>query len=89
MTDGTDGFVPLKSLRTGRPDPSRALEEIRRIYFATTKGTIQHDLVHAIELLKSLATEEEREKATVYMEGLAQLRTEWSVRKKGAKKRSS
>ena len=54
------------------------LAEIRQIYFKTTKRTIQHDIVHAIELLKSLPTEEERDKAAVYMEGLAQMRAEWA-----------
>ena len=72
------GFIPLKSLKHGSPDPASALAEIRRIYFRTTRRTIQHDLSHAIELLKSLPSEEEREKATVYMEGLAQMRREWA-----------
>ncbi len=80
------GFVPLGSLRGQKADPARALAEIRTIYFATTKKTIQHDLAHAIELLKSLASEEEREKATVYMEGLAQMRKEWAPGKAGTKK---
>lgn len=72
-------FVPLKSLQDGSPpDPKAALADIRRIYFKTTKRTIQHDLAHAIELLKSLPSEEEREKATVYMEGLAEMRREWA-----------
>jgi len=71
------GFVPLKSLKQGAPDPMAALAEIRRIYFKTTKKTIEHDIAHAIELLKGLPSEEEREKASVYMEGLAQMRKEW------------
>jgi len=71
------GFVPLKSLKQGAPDPKAALAEIRRIYFKTTKKTIEHDIAHAIELLKGLPSEEEREKASVYMEGLAQMRKEW------------
>ncbi|MSO29607.1 MAG: hypothetical protein EXQ48_01505 [Acidobacteria bacterium] len=71
------GFIPLKSLRQGAPDPQAALAEIRRIYFKTTKKTIDNDIAHAIELLKSLPSEEEREKASVYMEGLAQMRKEW------------
>lgn len=71
-------FFPLSSLRNGGTDPLQALSEIRKIYFATTKRTIQHDLAHAIELLKTLPTEEDREKATVYMEGLAQMRKEWA-----------
>ena len=72
-------FVPLKSLRPGPPsDPQSALAEIRRIYFKTTRRTIEHDIAHAIELLKSLPSEEIREKATVYMDGLAQMRREWA-----------
>lgn len=85
MSDGK-GFVPLGSLRGQKPDPARALDEIRKIYFKTTKKTIQNDLAHAIDLLKSLGSEEEREKATVYMEGLASLRKEWAGRKAGMKK---
>ena len=77
MADDT-GFVPLKSLKQGAPDAKAALGEIRRIYFKTSKKTIEHDIAHAIELLKSLPSEEERERATVYMEGLAQMRREWS-----------
>ena len=50
------------------------LAEIRRLYFTTTRQTIQQDLAKALDLLKSMATEEERERATVYMEGLAQMR---------------
>lgn len=80
MADNS-GFVPLKSLAKGPPDPAAALAEIRRIYFKTTKRTIEHDIAHAIELLKSLPSEDEREKATVYMEGLAQMRREWARKK--------
>jgi hypothetical protein len=72
------GFVPLKSLAGKGPKTTpEILQEIRDIYFRTTRQTIQHDLAHAIELLKSLPDEETREKATVYMEGLAQMRREW------------
>jgi hypothetical protein len=62
------------------------LAEIRRLYFTTTRHTIQADLTKALDLLKSMATEEERERATVYMEGLAEMRAEWS-RSKGRKKK--
>ena len=76
-------FVPLKSLKPGAPvDPAAVLAEIRKIYFKTTKKTIDHDFEHAIELLKTLASEEDREKATVYMEGIAQMRREWSKRRR-------
>lgn len=72
------GFVPLTSLTRGTPDPAKALTEIRQIYFKTSKRTIEHDFAHAIELLKSLPDEETREKAHVYMEGLAEMRREWT-----------
>jgi hypothetical protein len=54
------------------------LAEIRRLYFNTTRQTIQRDLAAALELLKSMDSEEERERATVYMEGLAQMRSDWA-----------
>jgi hypothetical protein len=57
------------------------LAEIRRLYFKTTRATIQEDLAKALDLLKSMPSEEERERATVYMEGMAQMRKEWSGRK--------
>ena len=78
MTDKPLGFVALKSIRRGPPDSQAAIAEIRQIYFKTTKRTIQHDIAHAIELLKGLRSEEERDKAAVYMEGLAQMRAEWA-----------
>jgi len=83
MTDDGRGFVPLESLRPGPIDTQRVLADIRTIYFTTTKQTIQHDLAHAIELLKTLPTEDDREKARVYMDGLAQMRSEWSRKNKG------
>ena len=53
--------------------------EIRRLYFKTTRQTIQQDLEKALDLLKSMTSEAERERATVYMEGLAQMRKDWGV----------
>jgi hypothetical protein len=53
------------------------IAEIRRLYFSATKQTIQQDLTRALDLLKSMASEEERERATVYMEGLAEMRRDW------------
>lgn len=58
------------------------LEEIRRLYFATSPATILRDFDRAIDLLKSLSSEAEREKAAVYMEGLAEMRKEWSPRRR-------
>jgi len=59
------------------------LAEIRRLYFKTTAKTIQQDLEKALDLLKSMHSEEERERATVYMEGLAQMRKDWQRKKRG------
>jgi hypothetical protein len=76
-------FVPLKSLTPGAPpDPKTVIAEIRTIYFRTSKKTIENDFTHAIELLKSLQSEEDREKATVYMEGIAQMRRDWTKRRR-------
>ena len=58
------------------------LAEIRRLYFQTTRQSIQEDLTKALDLLKSMGSEAERERATVYMEGMAQMRADWSKRKK-------
>jgi hypothetical protein len=54
------------------------LAEIRRLYFSATRQTIQQDIEKALDLLKSMASEEERERATVYMEGLAEMRRDWA-----------
>lgn len=57
--------------------PDDKLAEIRRLYFEATKQTVQRDLEKALDLLKSMSSEEERERATVYMEGLAEMRADW------------
>ncbi len=77
------GFVPLKAMTAGRPDPASALAEIRQIYFKTSRRTIDNDFAHAIELLKSLPDEDIRAKAHVYMEGLAEMSREWGRAKSG------
>jgi hypothetical protein len=55
------------------------LEEIRLLYFNATRATIQRDLTRAIALLKSMASDDERQKAAVYMDGLSQMRSEWAA----------
>ena len=65
------------------------LAEIRRLYFQTTRQTIHEDLGRALDLLKSMHTEEERERATVYMEGLAQMRSDWAGKGKSQKRKRS
>ena len=51
--------------------------EIRKLYFETTRKSIQRDLDRAIDILKTLKDDEERSKAAVYMEGLNEMRKEW------------
>lgn len=69
---------PLRMLTT-----DDKLAEIRRLYFTATRQTIHDDLAKALDLLKSMGSEDERERATVYMEGMAQMRSDWkNVRSK-------
>ena len=65
------------------PDDKHA--EIKRLYYESTRQTIQQDLAKALDLLKSMANEEERERAAVYMDGLAQMRSEWGLGKEKRK----
>lgn len=88
MAKSPAGFVSLRSLKQGPPDAMTGLAEIRRIYFETTRQTIDHDLAHAIELLKSLPTEDDRERATVYMQGLAEMQRHWAKRKSRSGRRA-
>jgi hypothetical protein len=62
------------------------LAEIRRLYYETTRATIKTDLAKAISLLKSMHSEEERERVAVYMDGLSQMRSEWTRQAQGAGK---
>jgi hypothetical protein len=62
------------------------LAEIRRLYYETTRQTIQRDLAKALDLLKSMSSEEERERAAVYMDGLSQMRSDWARKTKKNKK---
>ena len=55
--------------------------EIKRLYYKATAQTIQEDLTKALDILKSMNGEEERERAAVYMDGLAQMRSDWKKKK--------
>jgi hypothetical protein len=66
----------LNELPDARP-VAEVLAEIRQIYFKTSAGTIDRDFDRAIDLLKSIPLPEDRQRATVYMEGLAEMRKEW------------
>jgi hypothetical protein len=54
------------------------LTEIKRLYYQTSRVTIKQDLAKAIDLVKSMGSEEERERAAVYMDGLSQMRSDWT-----------
>jgi hypothetical protein len=58
------------------------LAEIRRLYYNATKSSIHKDLARAVQLLKSMPTDDERERAAVYMDGLSQMRSEWGGKKR-------
>lgn len=55
-----------------------AISEIKKLYYTATRATIARDLARAVTLLKTLPTEEDRQRAAVYMDGLAQMRGEWT-----------
>ena len=74
-------MTPIKILTT-----EDKLAEIRRLYFKTTRETITRDLENALRLLQSMNSEEERERATVYMEGLAQMRSDWARQSRPSRK---
>jgi hypothetical protein len=73
--------ISLNELPGGRP-VAEILAEIRQLYFKTTAKTIDRDFDRAIDLLKSIPLPEDRQRATVFMEGLAEMRKEWKGRKR-------
>lgn len=62
------------------------LEEIRKLYFSTTRETIERDLSRALELLKQMPSDEARQRAAGYMHGLTDLKREWSRKKRKKRK---
>jgi len=54
------------------------LDAIRQLYFRATANTIEQDFDRAIDLLKAMASEDERERAVVFMEGLAEMKKQWA-----------
>ena len=56
------------------------IAEIKRLYYRTTRETIAGDLTKAMQILKSMNSEDERERAAVYMDGLSQMRSDWARR---------
>jgi hypothetical protein len=56
--------------------PADRLEEIKTLYYKATRSSIDRDFDRAIDLLKQMP-EEDRHRAAVYMEGLAEMRKEF------------
>jgi hypothetical protein len=61
-------------------DTRDPVEAIKRLYYQATKATILRDLDRAIDILKALPDDDARSRAAVYMDGLAQMRSEWGVK---------
>ena len=74
--------IVLNEVPDERP-VAEVIAEIRRLYFKTTSQTIDRDFDRAIDLLKSIRLPEDRQRATVFMEGLAEMRKDWKNRKRG------
>ncbi len=55
-------------------------DEIKRIYFSTTKQTIDRDMSRALELLTHMPSDEARQRVAGFMHGLADLKREWKPR---------
>ena len=67
----------LQRRRQARGDPAAVLQ--RRPSRPSSRISAK-----ALDLLKSMSTEDERERATVYMEGLAEMRNDWVRRSRSA-----
>ena len=65
----------------GERPVAEILAEIRALYFKTSAKTIERDFDRAIDLLKSIPLPGDRQRATVFMEGLAEMRKDWKRRK--------
>lgn len=76
VPDGPEPGGRQPGARAGRP-VAEILAEIRKLYFETTAATVGRDFDRAIDLLKSIPSTDDRQRATVYMEGLAEMRREW------------
>jgi hypothetical protein len=74
-----NAIAEIKAIYQRATRATIAIAEIKAIYQRATRATIARDLERAIALLKTLRTEEERERAAVFMDGLSQMRSEWKA----------
>lgn len=61
-------------------------DEIKQIYYSTTRETIERDLARALELLRQMPDDEARQRAAGLMHGLSDLKREWTPKKKSGKR---
>jgi len=61
-------------------------DEIKQIYYSTTRETIERDLARALELLRRMPDDEARQRAAGLMHGLSDLKREWANRRKTSTK---
>jgi hypothetical protein len=60
------------------------VSEIKQLYLTATKATIARHIEQAIAILKSMDSDEERERAAVFMDGLVEMRSDWGLAPKSA-----
>ena len=56
--------------------------EIRKLYFGTTRETIDRDLARALDLLTRMANDDDRQRVAGFMHGLSELKRDWKKPKK-------
>lgn len=59
-------------------------DEIKRLYFSTTKQTIDRDMARALELLTHMPSDDARQRVAGFMHGLSDLKREWQPKGKVA-----
>lgn len=64
-------------------------DEIKRIYFSTTRQTIDRDMARALELLTHMPSDDARQRVAGFMHGLADLKREWKAKAKNAAARNA
>lgn len=62
-------------------------DEIKQIYYSTTRETIERDLARALELLRRMPDDGARQRAAGLMHGLSDLKREWAGRRKTSTKK--
>jgi hypothetical protein len=64
-------------------------DEIKRLYFSTTRQTIDRDLARALELLTHMPSDEARQRVAGFMHGLADLKREWKPKGRAPARKSA